>query len=61
MLVNVCGNCSYCEEIEWNIYYCSYDSVDEFGERDSLLNMINPNSEMCSIGFEELMESMDDD
>lgn len=53
---NICYNCSYCKDIEIDIYYCSYNE-DEFSNPNfPSLNIINFNRKMCDIGLKELIE-----
>lgn len=48
---NICYNCSYCKDIEVDVYYCSYDH-----DCDDRIITINPFDAMCKVGLDELCE-----
>lgn len=52
---NICYNCSYCKDIEVDVYYCSYDH-----DSDDRIITINPNNDMCEVGLNELIERFND-
>lgn len=51
MIKNICYNCSYCKDIEVDVYYCAYDN-----DLDDKIITINPFDAMCNVGLDELSE-----
>lgn len=51
MIKNICYNCSYCKDIEVDVYYCAYDN-----DLDDKIITINPYNTMCKVGLDELCE-----